>query len=142
MNSVILRTAARFLIPLLVLFSIYTLFRGHNQPGGGFAGGLLAATAFALYIFAWDAAAAKRALGLDPHALIGTGLLVALGSGVFSMLAGRNFMTGLWAKLPVREESNLALGTPVVFDIGVYLVVVGSTILIVTSLTEEQEGRD
>jgi len=142
MNSIILRTTARFLIPLLVLFSIYTLFRGHNQPGGGFAGGLLAATAFALYVFAWDAASAKRALGLDPHALIGAGLLFALGSGVFSMLAGHAFMTGMWAKLPVRPESNLALGTPVIFDIGVYLVVVGSTILIVTSLTEEQEGRD
>lgn len=141
MNSVILRTAARFLIPLLVLFSIYTLFRGHNQPGGGFAGGLLAATAFALYVFAWDAAAAKSALGLDPHALIATGLLFALGSGLFPVLTGHEFLTGLWAKLPVREGSNLALGTPLIFDIGVYLVVVGSTILIVTSLTEEQEGR-
>jgi multicomponent Na+:H+ antiporter subunit B len=142
MSSLILRTAARFLIPLLVLFSIYTLFRGHNQPGGGFAGGLLAATAFALYVFAWNAAAAKKALAVDPHALIGSGLLVALGSGVLSLFGGHPFLTGLWAKLPVSEKSGLALGTPVVFDIGVYLVVVGSAILIITSLTEEQEERD
>lgn len=142
MSSLILRTAARFLIPLLVLFSIYTLFRGHNQPGGGFAGGLLAATAFALYVFAWNAAAAKKALAIDPHTLIGTGLLFALGSGVLSLFGGHAFLTGLWAKLPVSEQSGLALGTPVVFDVGVYLVVVGSAILIITSLTEEQEERD
>ncbi len=142
MSSLILRTAARFLIPLLVLFSIYTLFRGHNQPGGGFAGGLLAATAFALYVFAWSAAAAKKALAIDPHGLIGTGLLLALGSGVLSLFGGHAFLTGLWAKLPVSEQSGLALGTPVVFDIGVYLVIVGSAILIITSLTEEQEERD
>ena len=142
MTSLILRTAARFLIPLLVLFSIYTLFRGHNQPGGGFAGGLLAATAFALYVFAWDAAAARRAIGVDPHTLIGTGLLLALASGLYSFLSGDAFLTGHWAKLPVAKDSGLALGTPVIFDVGVYLVVVGSALLIITSLTEEQESRD
>lgn len=140
MSSIILRTAARFLIPLLVLFSIFTLFRGHNQPGGGFAGGLLAATAFALYVFAWDVAAARKAVPVDPHAVIGTGLLFAVGSGLVSLFTGRAFLTGLWAKLPVSEQSGLALGTPVVFDVGVYLVVVGSALLIITTLTEEQEG--
>lgn len=142
MSSLILRAAARFLIPLLVLFSIYTLFRGHNEPGGGFAGGLLAATAFSLYVFAWSAADAKKALGVDPHVLIGTGLLLALGSGLVPLASGRAFLTGLWAKLPVSEESRLALGTPVFFDAGVYLVVVGSALLIIGSLAQEQEGRD
>lgn len=142
MRSIILRTAARFLIPLLVMFSIYTLFRGHNQPGGGFAGALLAATAFALYLFAWDVRAAKRAIAIDPHTLIGSGLLIVLGSGLFSFARGRAFLTGLWADLPVSEHSGFALGTPVIFDVGVYLVVVGAALLILTSLTEEQEGRD
>lgn len=142
MTSVILQTAARFLIPLLVVFSIFTLFRGHNQPGGGFAGGLLAATAFSLYVFAWDAVAARRAFAVDPHNLIGAGLLFALGSALLSLFGGQPFMTGLWAKLPMTEESGLAIGTPVIFDIGVYLVVLGATMLIVTSLAEEQEGRD
>jgi multicomponent Na+:H+ antiporter subunit B len=142
MKSIVLQTAARFLIPLLVLFSIFTLFRGHNLPGGGFAGGLLAATAFALYVFGWDAGAARRAAAVDPHAVIGTGLLVALGSGLASLLQGQAFLTGLWAKLPVREDSGFAIGTPVTFDVGVYLVVVGSALLIITSLAEEQEERD
>jgi multicomponent Na+:H+ antiporter subunit B len=142
MSSLILQTAARFLIPLLVLFSIYTLFRGHHLPGGGFAGGLLAATAFALYVFAWDAPAARRAIGVDPHVFIGSGLLLASCSGLLPLLSRRALLTGLWADLPVSERSGLALGTPVVFDVGVYLVVVGSALLIIMSLTEEQEGRD
>ncbi|HUP65955.1 MAG TPA: Na+/H+ antiporter subunit B [Thermoanaerobaculia bacterium] len=142
MSSLILRTAARFLIPLLVLFSILTLFRGHNLPGGGFAGGLLASTAFALFIFAWDAPAARRAMALDPHLLIGGGLLLALASGLPGMFRGGAFLTGLWASLPAGDGSGLALGSPVVFDIGVYLTVVGSTVLIITVLAEQQEGRD
>ncbi|HVS31177.1 MAG TPA: Na+/H+ antiporter subunit B [Thermoanaerobaculia bacterium] len=141
MSSLILRTAARFLIPLLVLFSFYTLFRGHNQPGGGFAGGLLAATAFALYIFAWDAAAARRALVVDPCVLIGTGLMLALVAGLLPMVGGREFLTGIWAKLPLSEQSGFAVGTPVLFDVGVYLVIVGSSLLIITSLTGEEEER-
>jgi len=142
MSSLILRTAARFLIPLLVLFSIYTLFRGHNQPGGGFAGGLLAATAFALYVFGWDARAAKRAAGIDPHVLIGTGLLLVLGSGLPALFKGRAFLTGLWASLPVGEHTGLAFGTPILFDTGVYLAVAGSVVLIITALAEEQEEED
>ena len=141
MSSLILRTAARFLIPLLVMFSIYTLFRGHNQPGGGFAGGLLAATAFSLYLFAWDAPRARAAVGIDPHILLGSGLLIALASGLLSLFDGDAFLTGRWAKLPVSEQSGFALGTPVIFDIGVYLVVVGCALLIITSLAEEEESR-
>lgn len=142
MSSLILRTAARFLIPLLVLFSILTLFRGHNLPGGGFAGGLLASTAFALFVFAWDAPTARRAMALDPHLLIGGGLLLALASGLPALFRGGAFLTGLWASLPGGDDSGLALGSPVVFDIGVYLTVVGSTVLIITVLSEQQEGRD
>ena len=142
MSSIILQTAARFLIPLLVLFSIYTLFRGHNLPGGGFAGGLLAATAFALYVFGWDAGTARRAVAVNPLTVIGAGLFVALASGLLGLLRGRSFLTGLWAELPVSEDSGFALGTPVTFDIGVYLVVVGSALLIISSLAEEQEERN
>ena len=142
MSSLILRTAARLLIPILVLFSIFTLFRGHQLPGGGFAGGLLAATAFALYVFAWDAPAARRAVAIDPHVFIGAGLLLALASGLLSSAWGRPFLTGLWADLPLPEDSPIALGTPVAFDIGVYLVVVGASLLIISTLAEEQEERD
>ena len=138
MGSLILRTAARYLIPLLILFSIYTLFRGHNQPGGGFAGGLLAATAFALYVFAWDAAAARRAVRIDPHVLVGSGLIVALLSGLPGMIGGRAFLTGTWTKVGFGPNKT-AIGSPVIFDIGVYLLVIGAALMIILSLTEEEE---
>ena len=138
MSSLILRTAARYLMPLLLLFSIFTLLRGHNLPGGGFAGGLLAATAFALYVFAWDAAAAKKAVRIDPHFLIGTGLLIALVSGFVGMFTGGAFLTGIWGSLGSSEEKT-AIGTPIFFDIGVYLVVIGASLMIILSLTEQEE---
>lgn len=141
MSSLILRTTARFLMPLLILFSIFALLRGHNLPGGGFAGGLLASTALALYVFAWDAAAARRAVAIEPTILIGSGLLLAVGSGLISLGWGEALMTGFWTKIVLSSRTELALGTPLIFDVGVYLVVVGSTLLIVTSLAEEEEDR-
>lgn len=131
-RSLILQTAARYLIPLLFLFSIIVLFRGHNLPGGGFSGGLLAATGFSLYVFAFDAASARRALGVDTHAIMGAGLLCALLSGSVGLLRGSAFLTSWWGTL-----GGEAVGTPVLFDIGVYLVVVGSTLTTVFALAEE-----
>ncbi len=65
MTSLILSTATRYMLPLLLLFSIFLLLRGHNEPGGGFVGGLVAAAAFALYAIAFDVATARRTLGVE-----------------------------------------------------------------------------
>ncbi|HEX7154818.1 MAG TPA: Na+/H+ antiporter subunit B [Thermoanaerobaculia bacterium] len=137
MTSLILRTAARYLVPLLLLFSIFTLLRGHNLPGGGFAGGLLAATAVALYIFAWDAADAKRAIPIDSHLVIGIGLAIVIASGLGGMLAGDPFLTGKWAAI----GKDTAIGTPLLFDVGVYLVVFGASVMMIFSLTGREEKR-
>jgi multicomponent Na+:H+ antiporter subunit B len=135
MNSTILSVAVRFLLPLLILFSMFILFRGHNEPGGGFIGGLMAAAAFALYAIAHTAAEARRLLHIPPMNLIAAGLLAALVSGLVSLVLGSPFMTGLWSviELPVIGK----LGTPLLFDIGVYLVVVGVALLIIFSLAED-----
>ena len=137
MTSLIFRTAARYLVPLLLLFSIFTLLRGHNLPGGGFAGGLLAATAVALYIFAWDAADAKRAIPLDPHFIIGIGLTIVIASGFGGMVTGDPFLTGKWTVLGTDTD----IGTPLLFDIGVYLVVFGASVMMMFSLTEREDKR-
>lgn len=137
MTSLIFRTAARYLVPLLLLFSIFTLLRGHNLPGGGFAGGLLAATAVALYIFAWDAGAAKRAIPIDPHFLIGLGLAIVLVCGFGGMATGDPFLTGKWTVI----GTETAIGTPLLFDIGVYLVVFGASVMMMFSLTGREEKR-
>jgi len=138
MRSVILSAAARLLFPLLLLFSLFLLFRGHNDPGGGFVGGLVAATAYALLSLTGGVASARRHLPARPDLLVGTGLLLALGSGLISLAAGRPFMTGLWADfaLPVVGKP----GTPVLFDTGVYVTVLGIVLLILFTLQEEDEA--
>jgi multicomponent Na+:H+ antiporter subunit B len=137
MRSLILSTAARLLLPLILLFSVFLLLRGHNEPGGGFIGGLVASTAFALYALAYDVKQARRTLRVDPHVLIAAGLLVALVSGLLPLLFGKPFLTGLWIEreLPVLGKA----GTPLLFDLGVYLVVFGIMLMILFALAEKPE---
>jgi multicomponent Na+:H+ antiporter subunit A len=129
--SPIFQTAARLLMPLLLVFSVFLLLRVHQEPGGGFVGGLVAAAAFALYAMAFSPERARRALLVRPLTLLGTGLLVALLSGVPAVLRGDAFLTASWARGP------LPLGTPALFDVGVFLVVAGVVLMMIFSLAEE-----
>jgi multicomponent Na+:H+ antiporter subunit B len=130
-NSPIFRTAARLLMPLLLVFAVFLLFRGHNQPGGGFVGGLVAAAAFALYGIAFGVQRARQALLVKPSTLLGVGLLIALVSGLPAVGRGQPFLTALWTSVP------LAVGTPALFDVGVFLVVAGVVLMMIFSLAEE-----
>jgi len=135
MPSLILSTTARLLLPLLLSLSVFLLLRGHQAPGGGFVGGLVAASGFALYALAFDVATARKVLRVDPGRLAALGLGVALASGLVGLVAGRPFLTGLWyhRTFPVIGK----LGTPLLFDVGVFMVVVGITLVILFSLIEE-----
>src|SRR5581483_6894719 len=93
MTSTILQTAVRVLMPLLLLFAVFLLLRGHNQPGGGFVGGLVVAASFVLYSIAFGVDAARRALLVDPSKLLGSGLLVAIVSEIPGVVMGRPFMS-------------------------------------------------
>jgi multicomponent Na+:H+ antiporter subunit B len=137
MNSIILRTATRGLMPALVLFSIVLLLGGHNSPGGGFVGGLVAASAFALHAVAFGISSARAVLRVDPRALVASGLLVSLTSGLIPLARGQAFMTGTWTELRAPGLGAVAIGTPVVFDLGVYLLVIGVTLMILFPLAEE-----
>lgn len=131
-NSVILATATRYLLPLLLLFSLFLLLRGHNEPGGGFVGGLVAAAALALYALATSVAEAQRMVRIDLRLLMSTGLALALMAGLLGLLRGSPFLTGLWHPQPVQVVGKV--GTPLLFDVGVYLVVVGVTLKILLTL--------
>ncbi len=135
MRSSILQTAARFLMPLLLLFAFFLLLRGHNQPGGGFVAGLVVASSFVLYSMAFGVPAARRALLVGPSPLLGIGLLVALVSGLPGALQGRPFMSAVWTRLAIGD-AGLDIGTPLLFDIGVFLAVVGVVLTIVFTLAE------
>lgn len=138
MNSLILNAATRILVALMLLFSIYVLFRGHNDPGGGFIGGLIAAVGFAIYAIAHGAEATRRALRLDPRSIAMIGLGLAVLAGLVPVLTGGPFLTGQWLFLGASgEDKGLPIGTVLAFDVGVYLVVVGAVLTLVLTLEEE-----
>ncbi len=135
MGSLILRKATRYLFPVIMMFSIYLLLRGHNEPGGGFVGGLAAASAFILNQLAFDVPSTKRLMNVDSLTLIGVGLLTALGSSVFTLLDGQPYFSSHWATIRITSDWHLSIGTPLIFDIGVYLVVLGVTLAILLSIS-------
>lgn len=134
-RSSILSTAVRYLLPLQLLFAFFVLARGHNEPGGGFIAALVVAAGFALYAIAYNVQAAQAILRFKLRTYIAIGLLVVLLSALLSWLDGLPAMTGLWgtAQIPVIGK----LGTPFMFDVGVFLTVVGVTLLIIFSLMED-----
>ncbi|MBX2924281.1 MAG: Na+/H+ antiporter subunit B [Chitinophagaceae bacterium] len=137
MRSIILQTATRYLLPILLLFSIFLLLRGHYYPGGGFVGGLVASIAFVLHSFTNGTDATMKLLGRKPLSLIPVGLGISAFSVILPLFFGLPPMTGLW----VQEKFPLIglIGSSLFFDIGVYLVVIGVvlTILFTISLTDD-----
>lgn len=136
MNTIIFRTIAPILVAIMVVFSVYVLLRGHNQPGGGFIGGLIAASAVAIYGIAAGVTEVRTALKFDPLSIAGVGVLLAALSGLLSLGYDVPFLTGLWAELDIAG-TKVALSTPMLFDIGVYLVVLGAISAIALALEEE-----
>ncbi|MEF2550510.1 Na+/H+ antiporter subunit B [Aurantimonas sp. A2-1-M11] len=137
MRTVIFRFTAPYLTSLMVLFSIFVLLRGHNEPGGGFIGGLIAASAFAIYGIACGVAPVRRAMYFHPMAIAGCGLMLAVLAGVVSLVTGVEFLTGVWS-FPAILGGDVGISTPLFFDIGVYLVVVGAISTIGLALEERE----
>ncbi|MGF7160475.1 multicomponent Na+:H+ antiporter subunit B [Rhodoligotrophos appendicifer] len=136
MQTLILKTVAPLLAALMMIFSVFVLLRGHNEPGGGFIGGLIAASALTLYGIACGVRAVRRAIVIHPIAIAGIGAFLAGLSGLPSHPAGVPFLTGLWWYPKLSEVTTLALSTALVFDIGVWLVVVGAISGIALALEE------
>ncbi len=138
MNTLILRTIVPVLTGLMVIYSIVVLLAGHNDPGGGFIGGLIAASAFALYGIACGVAPVRRALYFHPVSIAAFGMLLSALSGVISFYKDVPFLTGLWWFPEIAKGVEVPLSTPLMFDIGVWLVVVGSLVTIALALEEKE----
>ena len=136
MNSVILRSATQLLLTILLLFSFFLMLRGHDLPGGGFIGGLVAAAAVALYAIAFGHRSAEAMLRVSPRVLVGLGLLLAVASGFLALLQGQAFLTGQWWIVELGGGEQLKLSSPLLFDVGVYLVVVGTVLTMLFALEE------
>lgn len=135
MKSLILATIIKALIPLFLIFAIYMFFRGHNQPGGGFIGGLIATIPFMVHSISFGSGETIKAFRIKPIFATSAGLLLATLSGVFSMVVGNPFMTALWsdAALPFIGKP----GTPILFDAGVFLIVFGMVLQVTFLLSDE-----
>jgi len=138
MGTLIFRACAPLIVGLMLVFSVFVLLRGHNEPGGGFIAGLIAGAAMAALGIAFGTDAVRRTLRLHPMAIAGCGLLLAATSGVPSLFLGKPFMTGLWFEADLFG-SHLALSTVLLFDLGVFLIVAGTFTSIALSLEEEGE---
>jgi multisubunit Na+/H+ antiporter MnhB subunit len=136
MSSLILKTATRLLVGLILTFSVYLLLRGHNAPGGGFAAALVAGTGFALFAIAEGPAVVRRAVRIAPQRIAMGGLGLALVSGLVATLVGRPFFTGIWWIWENRQASKLSIGTPLVFDVGVFFAVLGTILTLILALEE------
>jgi multicomponent Na+:H+ antiporter subunit B len=133
MNTLIFRTAVPPIAMLMAVFSVVVLLRGHNDPGGGFIGGLIAASAVAVCGMAFGVRAVRKFLRVNPIAIAAGGIVLAILAGLLSAAFSAPFLTGLW--LPGH-----VFGVPGVFDIGVYLVVFGTISAIALGLEDSGEG--
>ena len=125
-RPIIIEVAAGPLYLLILAVSVWVLLRGHNEPGGGFIGGLIAVSASILWAIAYGSDAAARRLPLrDPLMLSGCGVVLAAMSGVPALLLGDAYLTHLWATLPL-VFTELKVSTVLIFDLGVYLCVWGA----------------
>jgi multisubunit Na+/H+ antiporter MnhB subunit len=132
MDSVILKTATRLMVGLILVFAFYLLLRGHHEPGGGFAAALVAGTAFALFVIAEGPEKVRAAIRLRPTTIAVAGLAVAVAAGSLSLLFSRPFLTGLWW----GPSGQPLLGTPLLFDIGVFLAVLGAILAVLLTLED------
>ncbi len=131
--SIIFRAAVRVLVPMIVLVSLHIFWRGHNAPGGGFIGGLMAASGCLLYAMAMGTAKARQVFYFSPTSIIAVGLLFAATSGFLGWGEKGAYFVGAWAEFPLIGY----LGSPVLFDLGVYLLVLGFSMHVMFSLLEE-----
>ncbi len=135
MQTLILKTASNILLPVLLLFSVFILLRGHYLPGGGFVGGLIAAIAFVLHAFANGLQNTRKIIVIHPGFLMPLGLLISFLSAITPVVFhDLPFMTGLWAPghIPVIGK----IGSALFFDTGVYFVVFGVSLTIIFTISE------
>jgi len=141
MNSTILKLASVYIRGLMLIFAIVLLIRGHNSPGGGFIGGLIAGLSLVYKVYAYDFYTAKKDLKVQPVQYLAIGLSFALLSTLPAVFEGLDFMTGTWWNIGVEGVFQTKIGTPFIFDIGVFFVVIGVVLLFMFSLNNEDKWK-
>ncbi|MDZ5472081.1 Na(+)/H(+) antiporter subunit B [Bacillus sp. 31A1R] len=137
-NDLILQTVTKVVLFIILLFSIHLFFAGHYYPGGGFIGGLMTAGALVLLLLAFDMKTVSKILPIDYKILTGIGLLFSVGTGLGGLLFNVPFLTHAFSDVYLPVLGKTSLHTAVLFDIGVYLVVIGVTMTIIQTIGESE----
>nr|ABS70474.1 MrpB [synthetic construct] len=136
-NDVLLHTLTRVVTFIILAFSVYLFFAGHNNPGGGFIGGLMTASALLLMYLGFDMRSIKKAIPFDFTKMIAFGLLIAIFTGFGGLLVGDPYLTQYFEyyQIPILGETELTTALP--FDLGIYLVVIGIALTIILTIAED-----
>ena len=140
-RSLLLEVVTRMIFHVIVIFSVYVLFVGHDAPGGGFAAGLIVGLALTLRYIAGGAFELGEAAPIDPGKLMGLGLLIASATAAYGLIAGGNALESTILKATVPVLGDLKFVTSSIFDIGVYFIVIGLVLDVLRSLGAELDRQ-
>ncbi|MDJ1371934.1 Na+/H+ antiporter subunit A [Gulosibacter molinativorax] len=136
-RSIVVEVVVRLLFHAMIIVSLFLLFSGHNDPGGGFAGGVVAALALAARYMAGGRHELNEAVRVDAGTLLGVGMILAAGSALVPMFFGHAPLTSFWVDQEVEWVGHVIFVTSTIFDIGVYLIVIGLAVDVLRSLGSE-----
>lgn len=138
-TDVFLQTSTKILVFIIMTFSIFILFAGHHNPGGGFIGGLITSSALVLLYITFDLQTVRDIIPVDFNQLAAGGVIVSVLTGTASFLFHVPFLTQTftYVNLPLLGKTELA--SAVIFDLGVYMTVIGTTMTIITSISEDEK---
>jgi multicomponent K+:H+ antiporter subunit A len=139
LRSSLLQSGMCLLLPLMLIFAGYMFFKGHNEPGGGFIAGLVAAVALAVYRMAEGREALRRMLPLKPGTSAALGLTIALITATMPLAFGLPLLTSVNAHIPLPGDGDFHFASAMFFDIGVFIVVVGASVGMINRFEEELE---
>lgn len=140
-RSILLEVVVRLIFHALIVLSVYLLFAGHNAPGGGFAGGLVAGMALVTRYLAGGRFELGAAAPIDAGKVLGTGLALAAGTALVPLFFGLDALTSTWFEAEVWLFGHVEFVTSTIFDAGVYLVVIGLTLDVLRSLGAEVDRQ-
>lgn len=137
-NNLILQFTTKIVFFMIFFFSVHIFFAGHYTPGGGFVGGLIMSSAIVLLIIAFDLKTVQSILPVNYMYVTATGLLIAVATAAFPMFVGKPFFTHFFDYFTLPIIGKTSLHTAALFDLGVYLVVVGVTMTIIQTIGEDE----
>jgi len=132
-----LHVISRIVAFIILAFSVFLFFAGHNNPGGGFIGGLMTASGLILLYLSFDLKTIKKVIPFDYAKVIASGLLLAIITGFIGIIFGFPYLKQFFGYFQVPILGEIELTTALPFDLGIYLVVVGFTLLVILTIAED-----